>query len=279
MSSYNTTAPMSNAVPKIRCADQDVAKQVGLLREVVARYGRELAGFLPGACDTNDEPLRRGEYRLYSEAALVARLESAKQGTERLFESDIRRARKFGAVRRLPTAPSATALDSLWRDYPHFAPVIELLKQRTALAQVTPGRVLTLPPILLAGEAGVGKTSFAEAVARSLSLPTRRVDMASSTASFVLAGSHSSWHSARPGAVWTLLHDSRSSGIMLVDELDKAANSNHPPTGPLCSPLEPASARAFLDEYLEVEIDASRLLWIATPPRLSQRCDPAFASS
>ena len=117
------------------------------------------------------------------------------------------------------------------------------MRQRASLAQITPGRVYTLPPILLAGDAGVGKTAFAEAVARSLGLPVRRVDMASSTASFVLSGSHSSWASARPGAVWALLHGSASSGVMLVDEIDKAADSNHPPLGPLYKLLEPSTAK------------------------------------
>jgi ATP-dependent Lon protease len=245
-------------------ADSDVAKQVMLLMEVIARYGRELEEVLPGSSDGCPDPMRPGEYLLFNEAALVARLESAKRGTERLLENEINKARKAGAVRRMPMAPTTSALDALAEDFPHFGQVVDLLRQRAALAQVTPGRVYTVPPILLAGDAGVGKTAFGEALAKCLGLPTRRVDIASSTASFVLAGSHSSWSSARPGAVWALLHASDSSGVILIDEIDKAADSNHPPLGPLYTLLEPSSARNFMDEYVEVEINASNLFWIAT---------------
>jgi ATP-dependent Lon protease len=247
-----------------RAANRDMAVQVDLMRQVIERCGDELASYLPGSSGDATEGLRPGEYRLFDDAALVARLENAKQGTERLLESELRKARKAGAVRRMPMAPTTSALNALTSDFPHFAPVIELMRQRAALAQVTPGRVYTLPPILLAGPAGVGKTAFGEAVARCLGLPTRRVDIASSTASFVLAGSHSSWSSSRPGAVWALLHGADSSGVMLVDEIDKVASSNHPPLGPLYVLLEPSSARRYMDEYVEVEIDASHVFWVAT---------------
>lgn len=247
-----------------RAANRDMAVQVDLMRQVIECCGDELAPYLPGSSGDATEVLRPGEYRLFDDAALVARLENAELGTERLLESELRKARKAGAVRRMPTAPTTSALNALSVDFPHFAPVIELMRQHAALAQVSPGHVFSLPPILLAGAAGVGKTAFGEAVARCLGQPIRRVDMASSTASFVLAGSHSSWSSARPGAVWGLLHAAGSSGVMLIDEIDKVAASNFPPLGPLYVLLESSSARRFMDEYVEVAIDASNLFWIAT---------------
>jgi ATP-dependent Lon protease len=235
-----------------------------LLKQAVCRHQGELAAYMPGTADNCDAPLRPGQYRLYNEEVMTARLESAKKSSERLLQSEIGKVQKLGNLRRMPTAPSWVALDELSRDFPHCEPVIALLRQRTALAQVTPGRVFTLPPILMVGAGGVGKTAFAEAVGRLLGMPTRRVDMGSNTASFTLAGSHSSWSTARPGAVWTLLHESGSAGVILVDEIDKAAQSNYPPTGPLYTLLEPASARTFADEYVEVEIDASHIVWMAT---------------
>lgn len=260
-----------------RAADKDLAMQVDLLRQVIERYHDDLASYLPDSGDRDGEALRPGEYRLYDEAALASRLENAKHGSERLLENEIRKARKAGAVRRMAQAPSTASLVALSVDYPHFEPVIDLLRQRVALARVTPAQVYALPPILLVGAGGVGKTAFAEAVARCLSLPIRRVDMATSTASFVLSGSHSGWSSARPGAVWSLLHGSESSGVMLVDEIDKAADSNHPPLGPLYRLLEPSTARVFMDEYVEVEINASHLFWVATCND-AEKIEPALRS-
>lgn len=277
MSGSATVASVEARASEFKRADKDIARQARLLQDAIARHGDELAEFLPGADTSGAEPLPAGTYRLYDEAVLISRLENAKQGSERLLESEIRRARKAGAVRRMAQAPSTASLAALSADYPHFEPVIQLLRQRAALAQVTPARVYSLPPILLVGAGGVGKTAFAEAAARCLALPIRRVDMATSTASFVLSGSHSSWSSARPGAVWSLLHDSASSGVVLVDEIDKSADSSHPPLGPMYRLLEPSSARAFMDEYLEVEIDASNLFWIATCNDAEQ-IEPALRS-
>lgn len=277
MNEMNPLGSMPGGAAKLRRADQDAAKQVVLLKQAIARYERELAEFLPRSDNATDEPLRPGEYLLYNEEAMVTRLANAKKGSERLLENEISEARQVGAVRRMAKAPSLAALDELSRDYPHFESVIALLRQRTALAHVTPGRVYALPPILLVGDGGVGKTAFAESVAKLLALPTRRVDMGSNTAGFMLAGSHSSWSSAKPGAVWTLLHASKSSGLILVDEIDKAADSSHPPLGPLYTLLEPSSARNFADEYVEVEINASHIIWIATCNN-AEKIEPALRS-
>lgn len=277
MSEMQTPTSAATNRQKRMAADRDMAMQVSFLKQAIGRYQCELAEFLPRSNDASEVALRPGEYMLYSDQAMLARLEGAKKGSEKSLETDIKKARKIGGVRRMVKAPSSADLATLSQDHPNFEPVIELMRQRASLAQITPGRVYTLPPILLAGDAGVGKTAFAEAVARSLGLPVRRVDMASSTASFVLSGSHSSWASARPGAVWALLHGSASSGVMLVDEIDKAADSNHPPLGPLYKLLEPSTAKTFMDEFVEVEIDASHLCWVATcndPDRI----EPALRS-
>ncbi len=264
MSEMQTPTSAATNRQKRMAANRDMAMQVRLLKQAIGRYQCDLAEFLPRSNDASEVALRPGEYMLYSDQAMLARLEGAKKGAERLLENEISKARKAGSVRKMPKAPSMVALDALSKDFPHFQHVIDVLKQRTALAHVTPGRVYTLPPILLVGDGGVGKTAFAESVAKLLALPTRRVDMGATTASFMLAGSHSSWNSAKPGAVWALLHDSPSSGMILVDEIDKAADGNYPPVGPLYTLLEPSSARTFSDEYMEVEIDASHIIWMAT---------------
>lgn len=277
MSEMQTPISAATTRQKRLAADRDMAMQVSLLKRAIGRYQSELKEYLPGSEQASDAPLKPGEYRLYNDEDMAARLESAKKGSERLLQNEIGKAQKLGAVRRMPTAPSWSALDELSKDFPHFEPVIALLRQRTALALVTPGRAFTLPPILMMGAGGVGKTAFAEATAKLLGMPTRRVDMGSNTASFTLSGSHSSWSSARPGAVWTLLHESQSAGVLLVDEIDKATHSNYPPLGPLYTLLEPSSARAYADEYVEVEINASYLIWMATCNHAEQ-IEPALRS-
>lgn len=247
-----------------RRAERDLAQQVAALRLAVEQHSYELESLLFGTSHCSTDAMMVDEFKLFEEEELAACIDSAKKGSEKLLNAELKRARELGATRRLAKAPSVASLTRLERDFPHFAPVIEVMRERTALASLTPGRIFSLPPLLLAGPPGVGKTAFSEMVAEVIGVPTRRVDMGSTTASFVLGGSHSSWASARPGAVWSLLQDPVGAGLMLVDELDKASEGNYPPTGPLYRLLEPSSAKTFSDEYTELKVDASHIIWIAT---------------
>ncbi len=263
----NATAhPHAGSTPsgQRRRADRDLAQQVAHLRLIIEQHSNELEPLLYGTSQCSTDAMKAGEFRLYDDAQLNSCLETANQGAERLLIAELRKAKSLGSMRTLAKAPSEAAMKSLERDFPHFAPVLGLVRERAVLASLAAGRVFSLPPILLAGSPGVGKTAFSEAVAEALGVPTRRMDMATATASFVLAGSHSSWASARPGVVWSLLQSPVGAGLMLLDELDKAAAGNYPPTGPLYRLLESSSAKVFTDEYTELPVDASHLMWMAT---------------
>jgi ATP-dependent Lon protease len=82
----------------------------------------------------------------------------------------------------------------------------------------------------------------------------------------VLSGSSSQWKGSRPGKVFETLVDGQyANPVMVVDEIDKAGGEHaYDPLGALYSLLEHDTAESFTDEFAEVAIDASQVIWVAT---------------
>jgi ATP-dependent Lon protease len=157
------------------------------------------------------------------------------------------------------------AMDHLYEELPNFHEALNDLKRQIALCQDS-GDALELTPMLLLGPPGVGKTHFARAVAQLLGTGMGFVSMSSLTAGWVLSGASSQWKGARPGKVFeTLVDGAYANPVMVVDEIDKARGEHaYDPLGALYSLLEQGTAEAFTDEYAEVAIDASQVIWVAT---------------
>ena len=253
-----------DAMKPPRSADRFSAEQLVGVTEAIFRHEDQLMPFLPrfGWAD-NSGTVEPGTCQLFDSAALASRLEEASD-VETVLTHELRKAQSLGPVRRLAKAPGPQALRRLMEDFPHFRAVIDLVAQRCSLARVTPGATFSFPPILLTGTPGVGKTAFAEALATQLAQPIQRVDIAAATAGFDLGGSHESWAGARHGRVWTLLQSKMASGVLMLEELDKAGESNYPILGPLYALLEPVSAKHFRDAYIDVEVDASGIIVVGT---------------
>ena len=247
-----------------RAADRDLGQQLKAIADSLAKHPPALEEAPPNTVPDSANVVRPRQCTLYDREALTARKLRAHRADERLVVHEIEKAEKLGVMRSLATAPEAAKLRSLEEDFPHFAEIVDLMRQRCVLARVTPGQTFTLPPLLLSGPPGVGKTAFAEAVAECLGMPFRRVDIASTTAGFALAGLHATWQGAKPGAVWDLLQAPSAANVLMLEEIDKAADSRYPVLGPLYSLLERSSAKHFTDEFMDISVDASNLMWIAT---------------
>jgi ATP-dependent Lon protease len=86
------------------------------------------------------------------------------------------------------------------------------------------------------------------------------------TAGWLLSGSSSQWKGSRPGKVFEALVDGQyANPVLVVDEIDKASSdAQYDPLGALYGLLEHDTAHAFVDEFAEVALDASQVIWITT---------------
>src|SRR5229473_3486578 len=167
---------------------------------------------------------------------------------------------------RLTVKPSGIpAMEGLYDELPNFAEVLDDVKKHIALC-ASSNDCLELPPMLLLGEPGIGKTYFGRRLSQLLSTGFGLCSMSSMTAGWVLSGASSQWKNAKPGKVFeTILNGTYANPVIMVDELDKAGGGNqYDPLGALYMLLERDTAAEFVDEFVEVPIDASGVVWIAT---------------
>lgn len=173
------------------------------------------------------------------------------------------------------------ALDALGARFPHFGPVVEEVRNWCSVGRLKPGAELRLPPLLLVGPPASGKSAFLRALAQVLQTPYEFIDGAQITAPFVLTGGHLTWAGGTCGRVLNTLIERRVSNPMIIlDEIDKLARGigGIGGTGPaienvLLSLLEPSTARRFRDESLDLPVDASGMIWMATANDLNAVSD------
>lgn len=161
----------------------------------------------------------------------------------------------------------------LYDALPNFTDVLDDVRRHVALSEGS-ANGLEVTPMLLLGSPGIGKTHFAKQMADLIGTGMNLVSMGSLTAGWVLSGSASQWKGAKPGKVFESLVDGQyANPVIVVDEIDKAArDAQYDPLGSLYSLLEHDTARAFVDEFAEVPIDASQVLWVMTAN--DERCIP-----
>src|SRR5207237_3669576 len=182
---------------------------------------------------------------------------------------------KLGGQRFTVKLSALPQMDQLFEALPNFTAVLEDIRKHLALC-VDSNDSIELPPMLLLGATGIGKTYFARKIAQLLGTGFGFVPMSSLTAGWVLSGASSQWKNAKPGKVFdTFLNGDYANPVIVVDELDKASSDGqYDPLGALHELLEIETAMRFIDEFVELPIDASGAVWLATANDASQIPEP-----
>lgn len=182
-----------------------------------------------------------------------------------LTEEPARKPLLFGSARM------REELDDLRRTCPPFVAITDLVDRAVALSLLAKAP-LSIPPLLLIGPPGTGKTHYSKALAWVLGVPVHAWSCATnSDAMQLITGHPTSWRGARMGLLTeALVSSSSASPAFLLDELDKfVTHRDEQPYNVLLNVLETQNAEALLDEYLRVRFDASHAIFIATANDIS----------
>jgi len=273
-----------------------------LLRQQLAAIRKELAELngKPGDADTEEE-----DYRARIEAAnLPEKVEEAALKEAAKLERTSDQSPEVGWIRTwLDTVleiPWNTRTDDAYdiaaaraildADHAGLDDVKDRIIEYLAVRKRRADKGLTLvggrrsgAVLALTGPPGVGKTSLGESVARAMGRKFARVALGGVRDEAEIRGHRRTYVGALPGRIVRAIREAGSMNpVILLDEVDKLGSDYRgDPTAALLEVLDPAQNHTFRDHYLEVELDLSDVLFIATaniaeaiPEPLLDRMEP-----
>src|SRR5512138_3748468 len=152
-------------------------------------------------------------------------------------------------------------LDDVKRRITEYLAVRKLRAERGMAENRRSGVILTL-----IGPPGTGKTSIGESIARATGRQFVRMSLGGVRDEAEIRGHRRTYIGALPGRLVRALRDAGTMNpVIMLDEVDKiGADWRGDPASALLEVLDPAQNHAFRDHYLDVELDLSHVLFIAT---------------
>lgn len=264
-------AELKNKVTTKTKTEIDKQQREYFLHQQMKSIKEELGG------DTNVQEVKEMQKKAENKKWSVAAKEAFKKGTEKL-------------ERMHPSTPDYSVvynhldlmLDLPWGEY--TADHYDLKKAKQVLdadhygMQKIKERILEYlavlklkgdmksPILCFAGPPGIGKTSLGRSIAHAIGRKYVRLSLGGLHDESEIRGHRKTYIGAMPGRILQSLRKIKSSNpVMVLDEIDKVGNDfRGDPSSALLEVLDPEQNHSFYDNYLELEYDLSKVLFIAT---------------
>jgi ATP-dependent Lon protease len=229
---------------------------------VVEEYRTKIeeAGMPEHVCEQADKELGRLE-RLGEQGAEAGTIRSYLDWLLQIPWKERSEERLDPVVARDVLDADHAGLDDVKDRIVEYIAVKKLRKERQIEEDKRSGAILTL-----IGPPGTGKTSIGESIARATGREFVRMSLGGVRDEAEIRGHRRTYVGALPGRLVRALRDAGTMNpVIMLDEVDKVgADWRGDPSSALLEVLDPAQNHAFRDHYLDVELDLSQVLFIAT---------------
>ena len=205
---------------------------------------------------------------------IVALMNAQSEGGH-LTEDQVKRLQLATTTPKLVPVPDINApdeiIDQLHSEFPWMTPATDAVWQALRLSASRGDQGVRIPPLLLAGPPGIGKTTWARRLGSLIGVPTGIIEATSEPASFALVGMQKGWTTAASGKPMDLiLRTQVANPIFIIDEVEKAGRAMSQNGGAydlassLLPLLERESSKVWQCPYFQLPFDMSWISWILT---------------